>query len=451
LRADAAVVDLSWIDDFWAAAGSRVFVRAEDGVLILPPNRVYRANPTAVSLVSYLKRGGSASRLSLPTEEARRDTADFFGDLAALYRGEEGRNGAISSAPYDFSFTRLPVLAELALTYRCNNACRFCYAGCGPGADRNAASRRPELDTAGFRRIIRRFAEEAKVPFFSFTGGEPTLRLDLERLIRYARSLGLATNLVTNGTLVDRARARSLSRAGLGSAQVSLEGPDAALHDDLVGRPGAFAETLRGIRELRAAGVPTQTNTTITAANASAAPLMPAFLASVGVERFAMNLFIPTAPGPESDRLFVSYEEIGPVVDAVAAEAKRAGLVFYWYSPTPYGHFNPISRGLGNKSCAAADGLLSVAPDGAVLPCSSWDESLGNLYREDFGSIWFAEAAAFYKSKSFAPAACASCPSFVACQGACPLYRRYLGLGADDPSPCDCGAARSRAAERSLP
>ena len=25
----------------------------------------------------------------------------------------------------------LPVLSEIALTYRCNLACRFCYAGCG--------------------------------------------------------------------------------------------------------------------------------------------------------------------------------------------------------------------------------------------------------------------------------------------------------------------------------
>lgn len=435
--------DLAWIDDFWSRVGDHLFVRPEDGVLILPPNRVYRANPTAVALVSYLKGGGKAVRLRLPDEAARKDTADFFGDLAALCRGEEGRNGTISSAPYDFSFTRHPVLAELALTYRCNNACRFCYAGCGPGADQVAAGRHPELATEDLKLILRRFAQEAKVPFFSFTGGEPTLRKDLERLIRYARSLGLATNLVTNGTLIDRSRARSLARAGLGSAQVSVEAPEAGLHDDLVGRRGAFLETLRGIRELVAAGISTQTNTTITAVNLDAAPRMPAFLASVGVERFAMNLFIPTVNSPESERLFVGYEEIGAVVDRVSAAARGEGLVFYWYSPTPFGHFNPIARGLGNKSCAAADGLLSVAPDGSVLPCSSWDESLGNLARDDFPSIWFTEAAAFYKRKGFAPTSCVSCSSFVACQGACPLYRRYLGLGVDGPSPCASSAQRS--------
>ncbi|MFA6506064.1 MAG: radical SAM protein [Treponemataceae bacterium] len=428
---------LAWIDDFWSRAGPRIFSREEDGVLILPPNRVYRINSTAASLIAYLKDGGKASLFRLPAGGAEKDVADFFGDLAALYRGEEARNGTVSDAPYDFSFTRLPVLAEIAVTYRCNNACRFCYAGCGSQGADAAAERRHELPTRDLERVIDIFADEARVPFFSFTGGEPLLRNDLERLAAYAKKRALSINLVTNGTLADRSRAASLAKAGISSAQVSIEAPDTALHDSLTGRNGAFDQTVAGIAALRDAGISTQTNTTITRDNLDVAARMPAFLADLGIERFAMNLFIPTVRTEESDRLFVSYAEIGAVVDAVAHAARKAGLTFFWYSPTPFGAFNPIARGLGNKSCAAADGLLSVAPDGSVLPCSSWDESLGNLMQDSFSSIWFSHAAAFYKEKRFAPAACRACASFVACQGACPLYRRYQGLGDADPSPCE--------------
>ena len=35
------------------------------------------------------------------------------------------------SIPSNGSFTRYPVLSEIAVTYRCNLACTFCYAGCG--------------------------------------------------------------------------------------------------------------------------------------------------------------------------------------------------------------------------------------------------------------------------------------------------------------------------------
>ncbi len=425
---------LAWVDAFWTEAGRRVFAREEDSVLILPPNRVYRCNATAVSLVRYLGGGGRIADLRFPSAQAEEDTGAFFEDLSSLYRGELPTRGTVDSVSYDFSFTRYPVLAELAVTYRCNNACLFCYAGCGSlegGANPvpDPQQLRPELDSPSLEKVLDIFAQEAKVPFFSFTGGEPLLRDDIERLTRHAHRLGLAVNLVSNGTLVDRRRATALKRAGLGSAQISIEGPDSATHDSLVARPGAFAETVSGIQALSAAGVPTQTNTTITAFNLPRIAEMPSFLASLGIRRFAMNLYIPSIPSPQASRLFVPYSEVGEVVEDVRAKAREAGLVFYWYSPTPFCLYNPIARGLGNKSCAAADGLLSVAPDGEVLPCSSWDEGLGNLLSQGFSSVWFSPRAAALKAKTEAPASCKSCASFTACGGACPLYWRFAGTG----------------------
>ncbi len=142
-----------------------------------------------------------------------------------------------------------------------------------------------------------------------------------------------------------------------------------------------------------------------------------------------MNLFIPAGRGLTQDELFVSYSELGPIVDAVRRAAHDARLTFFWYSPTPYCLYNPVARGLGNKSCAAVDGLVHVNPRGEILPCSSWPESLGALVPGRFGELWFSERAAYYKRKRFAPATCSACGAFVACQGACPLYWDYAGLG----------------------
>jgi radical SAM protein with 4Fe4S-binding SPASM domain len=155
-----------------------------------------------------------------------------------------------------------------------------------------------------------------------------------------------------------------------------------------------------------------------------------------------MNLFIPAGRGLSGKELFVSYSEVGPIVDELRREAHRAGRSFFWYSPTPYCLYNPIARGLGNKSCAAMDGLVHVNPRGEILPCSSWPESLGSLVgrrgvgrrgvgrrgvSRRFKDIWFSERASYFKNKRFAPARCAGCESFVACQGACPLYWAYAG------------------------
>jgi radical SAM protein with 4Fe4S-binding SPASM domain len=84
---------------------------------------------------------------------------------------------------------------------------------------------------------------------------------------------------------------------------------------------------------------------------------------------------------------------------------------------------------MGNKSCAAADGLISVAANGDLLPCSSWSEPMGNLLNQSFNTLWYSGRVRFFKEKHFAPSGCKTCASFTACQGACPLYWRSCGEG----------------------
>ncbi len=430
---------LRWIRPFWRKARPHLLLRPEDDVLILPPNRVYKLNPTAKALTLYLEAGGRLEEFPGMDEARARETDAFFRSLEVAL---SGRRPEADRRVYDFTFTRLPVLAELAVTYRCNNRCRFCYAGCsaGTGCRRPGAaegeipgptgrSEVEDLPARDLERILRIFKEEAKVPFFSFTGGEPLLREDLPRLVRYAARIGLRTNLVTNGTLATPSLARDLHRAGLRTAQVSLEAPETELHDDLCGAAGAWDRSVAGIRALREAGIAVQTNTTATRANLDALERMPALAASLGVRRMSLNLFIPTSRSPEAEALFVSYREIGPVVDRVRKRAREAGVDFLWYSPTPMCLYNPLARGLGNKNCAACDGLLSVNPRGDVLPCSSWDEGVGNLLTDGFQKVWFGERAASLKNKEYAPAECRACPAFAACQAACPLYWSYAGYG----------------------
>ena len=119
-------------------------------------------------------------------------------------------------------------------------------------------------------------------------------------------------------------------------------------------------------------------------------------------------------------------------------------MTFYWYSPIPHCHYNTIAHGLGNKSCAAMDGLLSVSPAGDVLPCSSYPEPMGNLLTQGFRDIWFSARAGFFKNKEYAPRECAGCGSFTACQAACPLYWRYAGTSEiRNPNECVRSAAWS--------
>lgn len=415
---------IEWTYGFWGALSPYAYARAEDNVVILPPNQVYKTNATGVKILGHLSAGGRFEDIPGMTTERVGQIESFFVSLRSAY---EGHALALERVPYGFDFTRLPVLGEIALTYRCNNRCRFCYAGCGNPELEGKVTGGVELDTDGFKRVIDIFRDHARIPFFSFTGGEPLIRQDVEELARYAVSRGLRVNLVTNGRLATPARAASLCASGITTAQVSLEAPDDATHTALCGATGSFAETVAGIQAMQAAGISVQTNSTLTRFNRDALLDLPEFVAGLGVRRMSMNLFIPVGSGEGDAGLYIPYGSAGAFIDEVRKRAHSAGVEFFWYSPIPLCIYNTMARGLGNKSCAACDGLVSVSPSGDVLPCSSWPEPVGNLLSDGFEAIWFSDRASWIKNKNYAPDSCVSCGSFSACQAACPLYWRSMG------------------------
>ena len=153
------------------------------------------------------------------------------------------------------------------------------------------------------------------------------------------------------------------------------------------------------------------------------------FAKELGLTRLSMNLLIPCGSARERKDMWVSYSEIGEHIIELKQLAEGLGLKYMWYSPLPMCRFNTIAHGLGNKSCAAITGLLSIDPMGNVIPCSSWRKPVGSLLRKSFSDIWQSEALRFYKNVEYAPRECIGCDEFTKCKGACPLYWQACGNG----------------------
>lgn len=456
----AAGPDASWVDEFIGNVRPFIFVREEDSLLIRMPNQAHRLNPQGVRVLKYLLDGGTAAGLlrGLPGQQQREDVLRFIWEIKRCLDGtlsESNRSGAVEVRPLALGFSRLPVLSEVALTARCNLRCAFCYYGLGGGAQPLASgggtdcpgvrpvpagvenkARKGEMTTSEVVRVLRVIYEQARVPSVSFTGGEPSLRRDLPELVAAAIDIGLRANLITNGTLVTRGLAESLAAAGLSSAQVSLEGASPAVHDAITGVAGSHERSLAGVAHLREAGISVHTNTTLNRLNLEEAVRIPRLITGeLGLERFSMNLVIPSGSAGARHDILLRYAEVGEIVERVLTASQDCHAEFMWYSPTPACMFNPIPRGLGNKGCAACDGLLSVDCDGGVLPCSSWPEPVGNLLKESFDDVWSSRRAAALRGKSEAHSRCHRCESFAACQGACPLYWRHFGFGELEARP----------------
>ncbi len=140
---------------------------------------------------------------------------------------------------------RFPILVHFEVTMRCNARCSFCdYWKTSPRA------REQELE---------RFADAARYfnpVMITFTGGEPTLRSDLEELIGAVhRAVRLKyITLITHGGMLSVERARSLWDAGLNQFNISLDFLDER-HDRARGIPGLAAKILRVVPAMQDAGI----------------------------------------------------------------------------------------------------------------------------------------------------------------------------------------------------
>ncbi len=99
----------------------------------------------------------------------------------------------------------ISVLAEL--THRCPLQCPYC----SNPLDLSRAS--TELFTAEWMRVMDQAAAMGVLQIH-FSGGEPTVRRDLENLTRHGGTVGLYTNLISSGVLLNRARSSAWSRPG---------------------------------------------------------------------------------------------------------------------------------------------------------------------------------------------------------------------------------------------
>ena len=431
---------LQWMDRFVSDTRAAVHVRQEDRLLMIRPEKTLGINETGAALLGALydreSRGARealadlAPRLGTDRRQLTTDARELLETVAALMREDFSPRDNLRFEAYRRGRVGYPVLAEIALTYSCQNRCAFCYAA----SPRRGVGQTP-MTGDQVRRVMDRIWHEAHVPSLSFTGGEATLRKDLPELVRYGADLGFRVNLITNGVRsADAAYVDTLVDHGLDSAQVSLEAADGGLHDRMVGRPGAFDATVAAVRNFRARGIHVHTNTTLCRENLDAAGDLIRFLArEVGTRTLSMNLLIRTGLGLDEASGPVSYAEMAPVLPGLQQVAQEEGMHLVWYSPLPYCIVNPVLLGQGAKSCACIDGILSVDPLGNVLPCSSFEQGIGSLLDQPFEEIYGSPASRWWRERRYVPPVCRDCEDVDLCAGACPLYWDAAGSFGEIP------------------
>jgi pyrroloquinoline quinone biosynthesis protein E len=295
----------------------------------------------------------------------------------------------------------LALLAEL--TYRCPLKCPYC------SNPLQLARYRDELETADWKRVLKE-AAELGVAHVHFSGGEPLLRRDLLELVRHARELNLYSNLSTGATPADESMLAGLKSAGLDSLQISLLDALAEQNDRLAGGP-SFEKKRLAVRLARRLEFPVTLNVVLHRHNLDRLEEVINLADAWQVDKLelAHTQYVGWA-FLNRDALLPSREQVqraGEIVDR-ARERLRGRLDILHVLPD---YFQPYP-----KACLHGWGrvFLTVAPDGAVLPCQTAREITGlefpNVREASLHEIWF-QAPVFqrFRGTDWMPEPCRSC------------------------------------------
>ncbi len=321
----------------------------------------------------------------------------------------------------------LALLAEL--TYRCPLKCPYC------SNPLQLARYNRELDTDTWKRVL---AEAALlgVVHVHFSGGEPLVRHDLAELVREARQLDLYSNLSTGAMLADVATLTQLRESGLDALQVSLLDARASGNDHLAGM-ASFEKKRQAVEIGRQLEFPITLNVVLHRHNLDHLEEIIRLACEWRVHKLelAHTQYVGWA-FRNRHSLLPSREQVQRAAEIVTGARRRleGQLEILHVMPDYFQEFpKACLHGWGNA-------YLTVAPDGAVLPCQAAREIPGlefkNVQEDSLESIWF-DSPVFnrFRGTQWMPEPCRSCDrkeiDFGGCR--CQAYLLTGDVAATDP------------------
>ncbi len=421
------------IDDFVNSTRDLISFREIDRLMIIRPGRIFHVTKKKFDMLNSLYTFWSpaeavAEKLSTGHRSGKdsiiMELSELTESIRSLVRCTHGSTETGFISDYDPSRAKYPVIADIALTYRCQNRCVFCdTAGIDNGNDAE------EMSAADVFTVLDRLHDEGKIDMVTFAGGEPTMREDLPLILRYASKKKMKTCIRTNGiSCSDRHYVKWLAEAGLDSAEVKLESHDPAIHDRITGHSGSLSLSVNGIHNLIHSGIHTYTNTTVNRLNMEhLMPLLRFIRDEFKLQYLTMDMIPPYAEFPARKNTGNTYSETAEVIKPVMRFCYSEGLRLIWKTPVPHCIPDPGYGIPGLKSCKCISGIIPVTPSGDVLYCSGRGRNRGNLVRHPFSRIWNSAQTISTRKRRYPPPLCSNCTMGKICADEYPVFLSDTG------------------------
>ncbi|MGM0482865.1 MAG: PqqD family peptide modification chaperone [Patescibacteria group bacterium] len=333
-----------------------------------------------------------SNNFGIRNKKAKKDVANFFQD-AQYYSlikytnknsnfqtedtqkqlNEEGENILLDIEMKSIE-KKIPFAITFETTYACNENCIHCYM------DRNL----PSLTTKKIKSILNEIAASGCL-FISFTGGEFFARNDALDIVKHASNLHFVIDILSNGTLITKKIAHSISKHPVRRIQLSLYGATAESHDHITRLPGSFKKTMECINFLSESGVKVEI----------ALPLMNInFHERYAIKTLAESLNCLISPSPiitarnngskDTLDLRLKDSQLKEFLEDEDFSALYSGRKPFQDHQFYFKSLNIMDA----APCYSGFNSCAITPSGKVLPCNQLLYEVGDLNRNSFSEIW---------------------------------------------------------------
>lgn len=329
---------------------------------------------------------------------------------------------------------------DLYLTNRCNLVCEFCSV--------QAREISSELPFSKIKEIILE-AKKFGLEELHLTGGEPTLRNDLEQIISFAVLNGINVRLITNGTLLNKKRLVQLADCGLRSIMISLDGMQ-NYHDAIRGTD-TFGKSLQTIYNALELNMMVRVNSVAWLNNQDEIMQLAEFLNKIGVHVYSIFLGSPLGYAKKHkeniinplvwQKFCLSLREIVVKKNYKTKIVVEKGFLYPDEQTFDTRHLQ--GRGRGCYNITNYYDYLLIRSNGDVYPCvffSNEGYPIGNIYEQPLENILLSFSGNdFYKNIGYHPSECDSCEKVSLCNGGCRGYAKlYTEEWTSKDPRCEC-------------
>lgn len=325
--------------------------------------------------------------------------------LLSLYRQHKNTEAKIHNLSYLF----------WECTLRCNFSCIHC------GSDCVKEAHVPDMPLQDFLDVLDNIAPhvDTRNTIVVITGGEPLLRKDLEECGREIYRRQFPWGMVTNGYGLTSDRLKALLDAGLRSVTVSLDGLTPELHDWFRNKPGSWERAVNAIRHI--AQTPDLVYDVVTCVNKrNIADLqqMKELLICLGVTRWRLFTIFPKGRAKDNPLLQLSTEEFIILMEFIK-QTRKEGQIHASYGCEGYLADYELEVRDTPYFCHAGVHIGSVLANGDISACPSLrgDYIQGNIYKDDFWTVWNTKYQVMRNRQWTKTGKCATCKSYKYCQG----------------------------------